>query len=81
MILLNTMEVHKFLVSVETQRSTYISARSPTWLAKYLPERKMFQTKVAENIGTRICVHVAHTFSDIPLVNYHPQFHVLICVQ
>jgi hypothetical protein len=80
MILLNTMEVHKCLVCVETQRSTYISVRSPTWLAKFLPERKMFQTEVAENIGIRIYVHVAHTFSDIPLVDFHPQFHVLICV-
>jgi len=39
MILLNSIEVHKFLVNVETQSSTYISARSP-WLAKYLPEKK-----------------------------------------
>jgi hypothetical protein len=80
MILLNIIEVHKFLVNVKTQRSTYISARSPTWLTKYLPERKMFQTKVAENDGTRIHVHAAHTFSDIALVHYRPHFHVLICI-
>jgi len=80
MILLNIIEVHRFLVNVETQRSTYISARSPTWLAKYFPEREMFQTKFAENNGTRIYVHVAHTFSDIALVHYRPQFHVLICI-
>jgi len=60
MILLNIIEVHTFFITVETQSSTYISASSPTWLAKYLPERKMFLTRVAENNGTRTYFHVAN---------------------